>query len=257
MLRLALAVLAMLTVHALHVLPAAAQQAPPRFEVATLKVAPPPASPSDPISINLGSFRNGRFTFGNVTLNDAVIYAFDLSSKAQLAGLDWEDSVRFNVEGLAPAETPPAALRAMVRQLLEERLQLKTRREQRTLRHIALVVGPGGPKFRESVEPPASTSQRRGRIEHKRMPMSLLASLLSRFERELVVDGTGLTGVYEIALEWAPDLEALAFDATSPPPDRPGLYTAIREQLGLRLEGRRAPVDVVVIESASKTPAEN
>lgn len=254
MLRVALVVLA---VHALLLEPAGAQQSPPKFEVATLKVAPPPSSPTAPIGVNLGTFQNGRFTFGNVTLNDALIYAFDLSSKAQLAGLDWEDSVRFNVEALALADTPRADLRAMVRQLLEERLALKWRREQRTLRHIALVAAPGGPKFKEATGPPAGTPQNRGRISHKRMPMSLLASLLSRFERELVVDRTGLSGFYEITLEWSPDLELGAADPTTPPPDRPGLYTAVREQLGLRLEGRRAPLDVIVVESATKTPADN
>jgi uncharacterized protein (TIGR03435 family) len=254
MLRLAIVALA---VYALQLAPAGAQQPPARFEVATLKVVPPPADPTAPISVNLGTFRNGRFTFGNVTMNDALIYAFDLSSKAQLVGMDWEDSVRFNVEALAPEDTPRPVIQAMVRDLLEERLLLKTHREQRTLRHIALVVAPGGPKFREATGPAAGTPQFPGRINHKRMPMSLLASLLSRFAHELVVDQTGLAGFYEIALEWGPDLNVAPLDPSVPPPDQPGLYTAVREQLGLRLEGRRAPLEVIVVESATKTPTDN
>ena len=77
----------------------------PRFEVATLKLSPPPAAAS--ISINLGTFQNGRFTFGNVTLDDAVLFAFDLPSKELLVGLDWSDTVRFDVEALAARTRRP------------------------------------------------------------------------------------------------------------------------------------------------------
>src|SRR6266852_721791 len=81
------------------------QEAAPRFEVAALKLSPPPSGTS--ISINLGTFQNGRFTFNNVTLDDALIFAYELPSKDQLVGLDWTDRVRFDVEALAPPETPP------------------------------------------------------------------------------------------------------------------------------------------------------
>lgn len=235
-------------------IPVFGQEAAPRFEVATLKVSSPP--PTDSISINLGTFQNGRLTFGNVTLNDAVQFAFDLPSKELLIGLDWSDSVRFDIEAIAPRDTPPAQLRLMVRDLLEERLHLLTRAEQRTLRHIALVVSKEGPKLKASTEPPAPTAQFRGKINHKRMPMRLLASLLSRFEQMLVVDRTGLEGFYEVQLEWAPDTGARSTDA-APPPDLPSLFAAVKEQLGLELEGRRGPLEVVVIQDASRVPEPN
>ena len=85
--------------------PAFAQEPAPRFEVATLKLSPPPATAS--ISINLGTFQNGRFTFGNVTLDDAVLFAFDLPSKELLVGLDWSDTVRFDVEAIARGTRRP------------------------------------------------------------------------------------------------------------------------------------------------------
>ena len=235
--------------------PAFAQAPPPRFEVATLKLSPPPATAS--ISINLGTFQNGRFTFGNVTLNDAVLFAFDLPSKEMLVGLDWSDTVRFDVEALAARDTPPAQLRLMVRHLLEERLHLATRTEQRTLRHIALVVAKGGSKLKDATGPPMPTAQQRGRINHKRMPMRLLASLLSRFEQMLVVDRTGLDGFFEVQLEWAPDTGVSPTDPAAPPPDRPSLFAEVQEQLGLQLEGRRGPLEVVVIQSASREPEPN
>ena len=158
---------------------------------------------------------------------------------------------------LASPDTPLPQVRLMVRQLLEERLKLETAREQRTLRHIALVVDRDGPKMKEAVGPPDGAAQFPGRLNHKRMPMGLLASLLSRFERQLVVDQTGLDAFYEVRLEWAPDVIVSPGDTATAPPDRPNLYTAVREQLGLRLEGRRGPLDVVVITAASKTPADN
>jgi uncharacterized protein (TIGR03435 family) len=63
--------------------------------------------------------------------------------------------------------------------------------------------------------------------------------------------------LYQVMLEWSPDVVGSPGDSAGPPPDRPNLFTAVREQLGLRLEGRRGPLDVVVITAASKTPAEN
>ena len=186
-----------------------------------------------------------------------MLFAFDLPSKELLVGLDWSDTLRFDVEAIAPRDTPPAQLRLMVRRLLEERLHLATRTEQRTLRHIALVVAKGGSKLKDATEPPMPTAQLRGRINHRRMPMRLLASLLSRFEQQLVVDRTGLDGFYEVQLEWAPDTAHRLTDTAAPPPDRPSLFAAVQEQLGLRLEGRRAPLDVVVIQQASQVPEAN
>jgi uncharacterized protein (TIGR03435 family) len=193
----------------------------------------------------------------NVTLNDALIFAYELPSKDQLVGLDWNDTVRFDVEARAPQETSVAQVRLMMRQLLAERLHVVVRGEQRTVRYLALVVEKNGPKLKAAVEPATPTTQVRGRINHKRMPMSVLASLLSRFEQQLIVDRTGLDGLYEVKLEWAPDLAVSPTEAAAPPPDRPSLFTAVQEQLGLRLEGRRGPLEVLVVQEASRVPEPN
>lgn len=86
------------------------------------------------------------------------------------------------------------------------------------------------------------------------MPMRTLALLISRFERETVIDMTGLGGVYQIKLEWTPDLDRPP-NADAPP--GPSLFTAVQEQLGLKLESRKGPVDVLVVDHADQTPAEN
>ena len=81
------------------------------------------------------------------------------------------------------------------------------------------------------------------------MPMSVLMSLLSRFENQRFVDKTGLTGRYQIKLEWVPDNDATRSGAS--------LSEALQEQLGLRMERRREPLDVIVVEGAERIPSEN
>jgi uncharacterized protein (TIGR03435 family) len=89
------------------------------------------------------------------------------------------------------------------------------------------------------------------------MPILGLAALLSRFERQTVVDTTGLAGEYQVKLEWTPDNLTTPPDPNAPPPERPGLFAAVQEQLGLRLESRRGPLDILVVESALREPETN
>ena len=177
-----------------------AQPSHPRFEVATLKVSTP--AQGDLINVNLGSFRRGRLTMGNVTLNDAIKFAYDLVSEEQLVGLSWNREVRFDIEALAPLETSQEQLRLMTQDLLAERLGLVVRREQKNLRHMALVVGKETPKLPRAKpeELPNPGPQVRGRISHPQMTMGRLVALLSRFERLTIVDLTGLTGLFEVNL---------------------------------------------------------
>jgi len=225
----------------------------PRFDVATLKVSPPPQG--DSFAINLGDFRNGRLTMTNVTLNDAIKFAYEIPSEDLLVGPDWNSSVRFDVVALAPVATPPEQVHSMVRTLLAERLHLVVRREQRVVPYLALVVGKNGSRMPSAKEDPAPNGpQVRGRIAHNKMTMALLVSLLSRFERQTIVDVTGLSGSFVVKLEWAPDA-LLAQD--DPPSDKPSLFTAVQNQLGLRLESRRGPLAVLIVEQATKVPEEN
>ena len=162
-------------------------------------------------------------------------------------------------------------LRMMLRSLLGERLHLKMRSEQRVLSYLALVRGKSAPKVKKVGEDPNANAgpQVRGRISHPQMSMPGLATLLSRFERQTVVDQTGLDGVYEVNLEWSPDSDSCSRttdpsacalstqpDANSPP-EHPSLSTAVSEQLGLKLESRRGPLEVQVVESASRVPEAN
>ena len=225
----------------------------PQFEVATVKPSPPPTG--DLININLGRVANGTITFGNASLSDCLKYAYGMVSDEQLRVPDWVKSkaVRFDVVAKAPAGTPADRIPAMLQALLTERFMIVSHFEEKQLSYTALTIGKSGPKLKASTSiggGPAS----RGRIESTRMTMTALARLLSRFERQTVVDQTGLTGEYELKLEWSPDTDLAGGGEPGP---GPSLVTALAEQLGLRLESRKGPLPVLVLDSVRQTPGEN
>lgn len=234
---------------------ASAQTKPPEFDAATLKRSPPPQG--DTININLGTARNGKVTLTNATLSDCIKFAYSLASDAQLSGPDWMNSgvLRYEVAAEAPANTSRDQLLVMLQTLLTERMKLVLHREQRELRYVALIPAKTGSKLQPAKPDAAFTGTNfGGRINNPQMSMLTLAKLLSRFERETVLDMTGLTGLYEVHLEWS--LDETGRQETDKP-SGPSLSTAIQEQLGLKLESRKGPVEVLVIDSAEKVPAEN
>jgi uncharacterized protein (TIGR03435 family) len=226
----------------------------PEFEVATVKSSPPPSG--DTFNINLGTVRNGRLTMTNVSLSDCIKFAYGIVSDDQLSGPDWIKSkeVRFDIVAQAPSDIPRDRILLMLRPLLAERLKLALHHEQKDLSYLGLIVGKNGPKI-QPAKPGAApgNSTVRGRILANQMPLSVLATLLSRFERETVVDLTGLSGEFGFKLEWTPD------DSLAPPDGAaaPSLFTAVQEQLGLKLESRKGPLDVLVVDHAEKVPSEN
>jgi uncharacterized protein (TIGR03435 family) len=198
----------------------------------------------------------------NATVSDCVKFAYGLSSDAQLAGPDWifTGAVRLDVVAQAAAATPREQMLAMLQDLLSERMKLVVHREPREMSYLALVAAKGGPRIQvaEPATGPVNAMSAPGRIDTPRMPLATLARLLSRFERQTVIDMTGLAGFYRLRLEWSVERNrAAAEPGAIEPPHGPSLYAAIQEQLGLRLEARKGPVDVLVIDSASRTPAEN
>lgn len=134
------------------------------FDIATVKLSPPPQG--DRIDINLGTFRDGTLSLTNVTLSDAIKFAYELVSDEQLSGPEWLRMIRFDIVAQAPPSTSPAELHRRMQVLLGERLRVVLRREQKTLPHLALVVAKGGPKVKRSSQPQLTGSQVRGRISH-------------------------------------------------------------------------------------------
>ena len=198
-----------------------------------------------------------------MTLKQAIAQAYDVQAYGSrelqnriVGGPGWLDSERYDIAARADRPLPRAAMIPLAQRLLEERFQLKIHRETKEISVYALVAGRNGPKFKASSgEGEGGVSQGavqgRYRLKATRMPMLVLASMLENQMERLVIDKTGLEGVFDFQLEWALDLNAKASDDAAP-----SVFTAVEEQLGLRLESTRAPVEVIVIDSVER-PSEN
>jgi uncharacterized protein (TIGR03435 family) len=230
-------------------------QSRPEFEVASVKMVDN-STLGDSINMNIGTVRGERVTFGNATLMDCIRFAYDMPSDAQITGPDWIRSKQLLYD--IDARSLPGATReqqqVMLQSLLAERFKLVTHREQKVMSHFAMISAKNGPKLKSVAEKPPEYQGTTwgGRIETI-LTMPSLAYLLSRFETERpIIDQTGLKGLYEIKLNWA--TQQMQNTGNSP---GPSLFTALDEQLGLKLEPRKGPVDVLVVESVEKVPTEN
>jgi uncharacterized protein (TIGR03435 family) len=150
--------------------------------------------------------------------------------------------------------------RAMLRPLVTERFQLKTHTESRILPVYELVVAKGGPKCKLSDDQTKLGWGDIGlyynrsdiRLEGRALPMAHLAKTLADQVHRTVIDKTALTGNYDLTLQWTPDDAPASTDADSVP----SIYTAVQEQLGLKLQPAKAPVEVLVVDHAAM-PSEN
>lgn len=247
--------------------------APLAFEVSTVKQNKSGSSGSS------SGFRDGRFLASNTTLKNVLQYrAYGIPESRILGGPPWIGSQRFDIE----AKTDSAATerlrtlardqrrietRAMFQQLLADRFQLAVHLETRDLPLYVLVVQKKGPSLSPTKEPEghSGTSSNDGQLTARGLTLAQLADTLTQeLSRELgrvVIDKTGIQGRYDFALKWTPDTGAPPMnngaDASAPQPDAgPSIFTAIQEQLGLKLESSKGPVQVLVIDHA-EMPSEN
>ncbi len=232
-------------------------QAPaPAFEVATVKMGGPEVNGL--ININTGKILNGIVTLANASLSDCLKFAYSLTADAQLAGPEWmwDKRVRFEVTGKATPGASDDQLRLMLQTLLKERFQLALHTEQREIPHYDLVIGKNGPKLKESTvgEDAARGAARLDGITSNRMDMNKFAMLMSRMARLPVLDRTGLKGYYEIKVQWAPEDPTGKIDENAA---GPSIFTAVQEQLGLKLESKKGAVEVLVVDHAEKVPVDN
>jgi uncharacterized protein (TIGR03435 family) len=255
-------------------------QAQPSFEVASIK----PSNSAD--QRPFFKFEpGGRLSVLNVPVKRLIELAYDINDYQISGGPGWMGSDLFDIT--AKADGPVAFDRQplMLQSLLDDRFHLVIHRETREMPVYALVVSKTGPKFKDAHESdpnipqlqgrtdlpgngarPRVTIIRRGRLTTQGINIPAFAFQLSRVLGRRVLDNTGLTGMYDLNLEWQPDEnQAAMFQAMgvpegfgAPPPDWPGptLFTALEEQLGLRLESRKGPVEMFAIEKIEK-PSEN
>jgi uncharacterized protein (TIGR03435 family) len=227
--------------------PVAADQKEPAFEVTSVKANTSGAAP-----VGAGRFSNGEFRTTNIPLRLLMRQAFQRMQNDDLVGgPSWLDTDRWDIA--AKADSPTADMLPMIRTLLADRFKLITHHETRDRSIYALVIarrdGQLGPSLRPSTGP-SDFRDVTGAFTAHAVPIRILVDVLAVPAQRTVIDRTGLAGTYDVDLHWAP---LFAGRADVPPTsDGPSIFTAVQEQLGLKLESTKAPVDVLVIDSAEK-----
>jgi uncharacterized protein (TIGR03435 family) len=223
-----------------------AAQAPPAFEVATVKPSPPRGSPT---GIAMRTYPGGRVRITGYRLKMLIHDAYSVEDYQIIGGPAWSDLDRFDVEAKAPAPSSPSQIRLMLQQLLAERFQLHLHRETRREAVYTLVVAKGGPKLK----PPQSATAEpfvwflpRG-FEGRNATVDQLANRLASNLKRPVRNRTELEGHFDFRIEWTPD------DAGTD--ENVLLLSALQEQAGLKLETEPGSVEVIVIDHAKKPSA--
>jgi uncharacterized protein (TIGR03435 family) len=233
----------------------------PSFEVATIK-------PSEPGSRgkNIG-FRGRHFNAINFNVNDLLALSYGLHTDQIIGAPAWFSTDMYVIDGVPDIDGTPSDKQSdmMMQKLLADRFQLKFHREQKELPVYVISVAKGGPKMNKSTASPddgtAFFFRGYGDLTVRNLAMKDFAVWFqSSVTDKPVVDHTGLTDRYDFTLKWTPDdsqfIQFRGSNALPPPRDDPNappsLYTAVQEQLGLKLESTRAPDDVIVIDHVEK-----
>ena len=223
------------------------------------------------------AMRGRTFTATNVSVRQLILVAYDLPSEPHrlIGGPEWIGTDRFDVVASTPETAKPSDSRLMIRSLLADRFRLAVHTEVREMPIFALTLARGdgrvGPQLRPSApvdcaavaaarrgggaapavgdDPPCTSFVDDGVMRGHARTMATLATMLQRPVERAVIDRTGLGGNFDFELKFAPEGSAAANDV-------PSIYTALQEQLGLKLESTRGPVDVYVIDRIDR-PSEN
>lgn len=216
-----------------------------QFEVASIRS-------SDPDHVGAQTFfaPGGKFSALTAPLKSLICFAYQLRDHQVAGGPGWVETEPFDISAKAEGPASNDQLRIMLQALLADRFQLKFHRETREQPVYSLVLAKGGSKLQEAKSAGRGVGfGARGRLNGKGADMATFAIALAGKLGRSVVDRTGLTGFYDFVVTWTPDEE----QTNSP---GPSLFTAIQEQLGLRLESTKGPVEILVIDHAEK-PSEN
>jgi uncharacterized protein (TIGR03435 family) len=258
----------------------------PTFEVASVK-----PNKSGDGRVMIGMQPGGRYTATNVPLRALIRQAYQVQDFQIVGAPDWINNERFDIVAKAEGDIPPSQpgttgpMQLMMRNLLAERFKLVTHQESREMPIYALVLarndGKLGEKLQQS-EVDCAAKMGRGRaggppsgpVSAERpecglrigpgtmamggFPMTQFAQAISQFVQRIVVDKTGLTGAYDLDLTWTPDQRPQGPPPPGAPPlppvepDGPSIFTAVQEQLGLKLDPQRGPVDVLVVDGVDR-----
>lgn len=240
-------------------------QTPLAFDVASIKPHPPGENNS---STQTG---NGQFNATNVTMRQVILNAYGLQDFQLQGGPGWISDDRWDIQAKSLDESAAVdesklsdpdrnlrreQMRERLRSLLAERMGLVVRRESREQTIYELQVAKSGPKLTPAANASGgvSTRGRNGQFSatFTAIDMAGLAQSLAGRVGRPVTDKTGLTGRYDFKLEWTADVGQPGADITATEPAGPTVFTALQEQLGLRLENAKGPVEFIVIEKVAK-----
>jgi uncharacterized protein (TIGR03435 family) len=239
-----------------------AANADPSFEVVTIK----PSNPETPGKL-FGQASAREMKTINTTLSDLIVFAYGIHPRQIGGGPSWMDADKFDIDGKADGEGAPsqAQFRVMFQKMLADRFQLKFHHEKKELSVYAIAVGKTGPKLTASEGdpngPPSLLFRGPGNLPARNTTIEAFAQVMQAAVLDRpVVDQTGLKGHYDFQLRWTPDeTQFAALGGFKPPPGAadnpnapPDLFTAMQEQLGLRLTATKAQVDVLVIDKVEK-----
>lgn len=234
--------------------PPMAADAHPSFDVATIK-------PSDPADTSDGFQTSGhRIFIENETVNKMITFAFAIHAQQIVGGPDWFATERYDIRGVPDVDGQASMrqLQEMVRKLLADRFSLRFHQEKRELTVYAITVGKNGPKLMQNNSNPKGLPDQSGRgdghhgtrTRFTNNSMADFALYLQFFVDRPVVDETGLAGKYDFVMDWSRN-EVPANDPDAPP----GIFTAMQEQLGLKLEPKKDTAQVMVIDHAERPSA--
>jgi len=240
----------------------AQQAARPAFEAASVR-------PGDPSGANRGVafLPGGRVKASNATLKMLVMVAWNLRDFQVSGGPSWRDLDRYSLEAEpgrpisvdGPNSSGAAEVRHMLQSLLADRFKLSVHSDTKEMPMYALVLAKNGAKLKENplgVGPGSSAGGNgRGEFTARQVPIGALAPFLSNQLGRMVVDRTELKGVYDFTLTFTPEPATVASTSAPGDSDVPSVFEALQEQLGLKLEPIRGPVETLVIDHAEKPDA--
>jgi uncharacterized protein (TIGR03435 family) len=223
----------------------------PAFEVVSVKVNTT-GHPS-------GMFSSpGMLSIGNRTLRELLCEAYRLKQYQVVGDEGWIKTISYDIVGKTIGPANSNEMLAMVRTTLADRFELRFHRETRQLRGYWLVIGKDGSRLRrpDPDDPSRAGISNRGHfIQGWKAPVSRLVDFLGGEIQIPLTDKTGLDGVFDFKLEWAEEARPPGSDVL-PDEEKPSLFSAVQEQLGLKLEVHPSPVEMFVIDHAAK-PSEN
>jgi uncharacterized protein (TIGR03435 family) len=228
----------------------------PEIEVVSVK-------PSDPARTAMWNhFSPGLYNYAGYTLQSLIQDTYHVRDYQVLNAAGWLRSERWDIDLKTTAPANFQQRDKLFETILADRFQLRFHRETRMMPVYSLVVARGGPKLKAPQDDKPQGTRYGDMIVGTKYDIRQLASDLSGNLNIPVVDKTGLTGIYDIDLKWTPDPARKDFGdvhaPTDPPPldpNRPEVFTAIKEQLGLELKAEKGPVEVIVIDQAERPSA--